>query len=152
MSGSYSFELTGPPTASTGLGAPTDQLIDPVTLDYVRTSNGRWAETADSRTIVLIQLDTELGASPFFPADGTRIKAMLRAGEPLTLDQVQADMLRATKPLQLEGILSGLVVDVRDSNGEPLFDTAGHPLVIAHWRDLVGGSPIDLVLQIPGDS
>lgn len=143
---------TAPSTAASSAtpsaaGALLDQLIDPVTLDYVRTDHGEWAETADSRAAVLIMIETELGASPFFPRDGTRIKAMLRAGDPVTPEMVQAETLRAGRILQLAGIMSDLTADVRDVRGRQLVDETGRQVVRMHWRDLVGGSPVDLVLQ-----
>jgi len=162
---SYSFRIPGPPgippivappvgvggaTMRSGFGAVLDLLINPVTLDYYRTDDGAWVETADSRTAMLIQLESEYAASPWNPGDGTRIKAMLREGEPVSLDILQAETLRAGKVLQAEGILSDLTAEVRDSLGNPLVDETGRSLVRLHWRDLIAGSPVDLVVRLTG--
>lgn len=138
--GGSSLESLGPTPLSL-LGGLGDQLIDPATLDYVRTENGEWAETADSRTIMMIQLDTEIGASPFDPQDGTAIKQMLRDGD-LTEDVVLAETRRAAGILQAEGILSNLSVTIRDSDGNLLLDDKNRLQVRMSWQDLASGSPV----------
>lgn len=124
-----------------------DQLIDPVTLDYVRTANGEWAETSDNRTSMLIMLETEFGASPFDPEDGTVIKEVIRSGEPLSPEQLQAEMVRAGQLLAADGVISGHAVQVRDEDGEALTDERGGAVVIHRWNDLAAGSPINLVYR-----
>lgn len=131
------------------LGGLGDRLLDPVTLDYVRTANGEWAETGDSRAMMLIQLETELGASPFFPADGTRVKGMLRRGEPVQPEVVLADALRAGEALVREGLISGLTGEIYDAKGELLRDEAGRPVYHLRWHDLAAGSLVDL-MYTPG--
>ncbi len=128
----------------TGLGQ-VDQLLDPVTRDYERTANGEWTETSDSRSTVYLMLELELGASPFDPADGTAIKAMLRQGDPVTMDDVEAETVRACGILQVAGVLSDLAVRVVDEIGRPLIDESGRSLVRTSWRDLTSGSPVELV-------
>lgn len=120
-----------------------DMLLDPVSLDYVRTDNGEWAETADSRATVMIMLELELGASPFDPGDGTRLRALRRVGDPITPEVIQADVLRAGGVLVADGVISDLAVDVRDTAGDALVDESGRGAVQLHWRDLASGSPVD---------
>lgn len=145
----------GTPLSSLGatpageLAGQLDQLIDPATLDYVRTDNGEWAQTADSRTIMMLMLEIELGASPFDPGDGTVIKERLRSGDPITVDEVRADALRAGRLLASAGVLSDLTVTVRDANGDALIDESGRSLILLNWRDLASGSPVDFIFQ-PG--
>jgi|ERR1051325_1724917 hypothetical protein len=130
-----------------GGGAQTDMLIDPVTLDYVRAADGSWAETADSRTLVMIMLELELGASPFDPADGTTIAARRRSGDPITADEVEAEALRVGDRLQREGVIADFSATVTDAAGNLLRDTSGRLVVALSWRDLASGSPIDLAIQ-----
>lgn len=131
-----------------GIGAAqTDMLIDPVTLDYVRTSTGEWAETADSRTAMMIMLELEFGASPFDPQDGTTIAARRRDGDPVSVDEVEAEALRVGEQLQREGLIADFSVTVTDSAGNLLRDAAGRLIVSLSWRDLASGSPVDLAIQ-----
>jgi len=158
----YSFRIPGPPTlppsapptagsavmARSALGGLLDQLIDPVTLDYVRTADGEWAETSTSQSIVLVMLETELGSSPFFPTHGTRIKALLREGDPVSPETILAETLRAMNLLVLEGVIADVKAEVRDDEGNVLHDESGRAVVRVYWRDLASGSPVDLSLQV----
>lgn len=130
-----------------GLAGLFDQLIDPNTGDYLRTENGEWAETADTRTAMQLMIDIELGASPYDPADGTLIAEARRSGAPLTPDDIRAETLRAGGVLQAAGLISDLVVQVRDQSGQVLRDQSGRLVVQLSWRDLASGSPVDLALQ-----
>jgi hypothetical protein len=127
--------------------APVDMLIDPVTLDYVRTADGAWAETADSRTLMMLMLELELGASPFDPADGTTIAARRRDGDPVTPDEVEAEALRVGDQLQREGVIADFTATVRDPAGNILRDSSGRLVVALSWRDLASGTPVDLAIQ-----
>jgi len=120
-----------------------DMMLDPVSLDFVRTDGGEWAETADSRATVMIMLELELGASPFDPGDGTRLRALRRVGDPITPEVIQSDVLRAGGVLVADGVISDLSVDVRDTAGDALVDESGRGAVQLHWRDLASGSPVD---------
>ena len=134
--------------AGAGAGAATtDMLIDPVTLDYVRAADGSWAETADSRTLMMLALELELGASPFDPQDGTTIAARRRDGDPVTPDEVEAEALRVGDRLQRDGIIADFSVTVRDPAGNLLRDSSGRLVVALSWRDLASGSPVDLAIQ-----
>lgn len=142
------------PTSLSALGATevgalgsTDMLIDPVTLDYVRTSDGAWAETADSRTLMMIMLELELGASPFDPEDGTTIAARRRDGDPITPDEVESEAQRVGERLQREGVIADFTVTVRDAKGDLLRDSEGRLVVSLSWRDLASGHPVDLAIQ-----
>lgn len=137
----YSFVSAGAPTQL------TDRLLDPVTRDYVRTANGEWAETPDSRTLVMIMLELELGASPFDPADGTTISALRRNGDPVTPEEVEADAQRVGDALVRLGVLADFHASTRDAAGNVLRDSAGRMVVALAWRDLASGSPVDLVVR-----
>lgn len=144
--GGVSLSSLDPTSTSGGL---FDQLIDPSTLDYKRTDSGEWAETADTRTAMLLMLEIEYAASPFDPADGTVLKERRRLGDPITPDDVRAETLRAASILQAAGLISDLDVFVRDGAGELLRDRAGRLVVQVRWRDLASGSPVDIAFQ-PG--
>lgn len=120
-----------------------DMLLNPVTLDFVRTANGEWEETDDSRTIFLIAINTRLGQSPFDPDHGTSIYEIMQAGALVTPEVLQSETVRVGQALVRAGVLSDLVVAVRDARGRPLADEAGRTTVKASWRDLASGSPID---------
>lgn len=142
--GSVLSDLNATPAA--GLAGQLDMLIDPVTLDYVDTDNGEFAETADSRTAMMIQLELEFGASPFDPGDGTRLAEMRRAGDPVTPEIVQSESLRAAGLLASSGTISDLRVSVRDDRGDLFVDGSGRFQPRLSWRDLASGSPVDSVL------
>lgn len=120
-----------------------DRLIDPTTKDYVRTANGEWAETADSRTSMLIQLSVEVGASAFDPEHGTAIPARMRDGSLVEPEFVQAETIRAGGLLVDAGVISDLRVAVRDENDAPLLDESGRFVCKTSWTDLASGSPIN---------
>lgn len=135
------------PTAPSGVSSQLDQLIDPATRDYVRTANGEWAETADSRTMMFLMIEIEFGGSPFDPLDGTTIGELRRNGDPVTIDDLQAETVRVGGILRSAGIISDFEVVVRDSEGAPLRDEVGRQVVRTSWRDLASGSPVALILQ-----
>lgn len=136
----------GSPLSSLSLSQPNrnsdgiDRLLDPVTLDYVRTANGEWAETADNRTTVLIALSIHLGESPFDPDQGTDFAARIKSGAGLSPEFLQAETVRVGQDLARAGILSDLRVTVRDVDDRPLRDQTGRLAVKTEWRDLSSGS------------
>lgn len=134
----YTFGITNTPTSRGALGGSLDQLIDPVTLDYVDTPDGEWEETADSRSLVMIMLEMRLGKSYSAPGDGTEIKDLLERGEPVTPAVVVADVERAMSILVADGILEDVTVGTDT-------DETGRFVLVLHWRDLASGSPVDLV-------
>ena len=147
-SSGFSFVPAGRSLSSIGVTTLSiqggqDRLIDPRTKDYVRTDTGDWAETADSRTIMLIAMSVRLGESLFDPEDGSQIEQMMEKGFYISPEVLQSDAVRIGGALQAEGILSGLVVQVRDAEGEPLTDGDGVAKVVMNWTDLASGSPIN---------
>lgn len=161
----YSFDLPGsmsPPPSASGLstssnaanraiiGAVYDQEIDPVSLDFIDTDDGEWRETPDSRSIVLCQIEIELGGSIFTPGDGTRIAERLRDGDPLTTAFVEAELGRALGVLATAGILASVRVNGRDRQGRQLFDESKRPVFELHYIDLATGSPVDEVYGFRG--
>lgn len=162
---SYSFDLPGslsPPPSPSGLSSPSsasnrailgavyDQEVDPVGYDFIDTDDGEWRETPDSRSIVLCQLEIELGGSIFTPEDGTRIAERLRAGDPLTTAFVEAELGRALGVLEAASVVSAVRVNGRDRNGRQLYDEAGRPVFELHYIDLATGSPVDEVYGFRG--
>lgn len=131
------------PTTPNDFGGQLDQLLHPVTLDYVRTVDGEWQQTADSRTIMLIAMSVHLGTSPYDPGDGTALSELLRQGELVSPEMVQSEVLRVGQILTREGVLADLLVSVRDSSGRALVDETGRLVVRMSWRDLASGSPIN---------
>lgn len=127
-------------TARSVLGGLLDMLIDPVSLDFVDTEDGEFLETADSRTIVMMMIEIRLGESFSDPGDGTRIKALLEAGDPVTAGVVIAETLRAMQLLVDAGIIS----DVDATEGTTV---DGRFELKTRWRDLASGSPVDLAYE-----
>lgn len=141
----YSFVPSALLRAGLGLGAHTfadgqDRLLDPVTHDYVRTANGEWVETQDSRTIFLIAMQVWLGEGIFDPDHGSSVASRMVAGSLTSPEFLQAETVRVGTALANEGILSDLVVTVRDADRNPFFDEDGRLIVKATWRDLGSGA------------
>lgn len=160
---SYSWQIpeaspppssSGPSSSSAGvravLGGLLDMEIDPVTLDYLDTEDGEWSETPDSRSIVLCQIELELGASIYSPGDGTRIKEMIRAGDPVTTAFVESELRRAMGLLEAAGVVGGVEVNGRDREGKQLTDETGRAVFELAWIDLATGSPVEDVYRIGG--
>lgn len=131
------LQFNTPNRASSGI----DRLVDPITLDYVRTDNGEWAETADNRTTVLIALSIPIGESPYDPDQGTAIAARVRSGAGISPEFLRAECERVGAQLARAGVLSDLRVTVRDEGGRALRDATGRLAVLLEWRDLSSGSP-----------
>lgn len=125
-------------------GALTDQLLDPVTLDYVDDGEGGWLETADSRTMVMIQLEKMLGRSITAPEDGTMIREWFELGDPVTPALVAAEVTRAMRLLELAGLISDFAIRIADDNGEDLVDDNGRFSPVLTWTDRATGNPVDL--------
>jgi hypothetical protein len=132
------------PTAVAGSKLGTgDRLLDPVTRDYVRTANGEWAETGDARTAMMLMLEIELGLSAYTPEDGTSVASLIRDGEPVTPEMLQADIARAAGLLVISGLIGNLNVTVRDRDGAELVDETGRLVVELDYTDLTTGSAIN---------
>jgi hypothetical protein len=145
----YSFVPPGLSRANYGIGQQKfdggrDRLIDPFTRDFVRTATGDWVETQDSRTIVLISMSVRLGRSPFDPSHGTSIQDQIENGSLTSPEFLQSESLRVGTDLTQEGVLSDVVVQVRDEDNNRLVDQDGRQVVRMSWRDLITGSPGDL--------
>jgi hypothetical protein len=127
------------------LGGLLDQYIDPITLDYVDTDDGEWLDTPDSRTLVMIALETRFGKSYSAPADGTRVRDQLESGEPVTPQFVQIEITRMMQTLERAGVLTAFSMALTDAKGDVLVDQAGRFSPQLRWLDLATGSPVDLV-------
>lgn len=139
-----STQVPNTPTVRSKLGGLYDQLLDPLTLDYVDSDDGAWVETADSRTIFLVMAETMLGKSYTAPGDGTRIREQLEKGDPVTIAFVVAEYQRIAGILAAEGILRDYSITTKDANGHDLVDANGRFTPIHHWTDLASGTPVDL--------
>lgn len=135
-------------TPASSLTGQLDQLIDPVTMDYVRTEDGEWAETADSRTIMFIAMTQRLGESPFDPDHGTAIFRLLEQGL-LSPEMAQAETERVGAFLTAQGVLTDFEVTIKDERGEYLVGDDDRLVISTNWRDLSSGSPINQTFQ-PG--
>ena len=157
--GTYSWQLPAPPSGGAAqpsgnaiatprtslLGGLYDQMVDPITLDFIDTANGEWLETADSRSIVLAMLELRLGKSYSAPGDGTRLAEIFETGEPVTVGLVVADVTRAMKVLERSGVLTNFSIATFEADGVTLLvDQAGRFRPLLRWTDLATGSPVDL--------
>ncbi len=143
LGGFYSFAIIAPAfERGAVLAGLLDQLIDPITLDYIDEDDGTWSETPDSRSIVMCQLELELGGSYSTPGDGTAIAETMRRGDPVTPQFVEAEIRRALGVLEAIGTIGTVNVNWRDGNGDQLVDQAGRAAFEISWTDLATGSPV----------
>lgn len=122
-----------------------DQYLDPITLDYVDTDDGEWLETPDSRSIVMIMIETQLGRSYSAPGDGTRIAESFESGDPVTPLFVVSEVTRVMTALAAAGVLTDFSIRSKDEDGNDLVDVNGRFSPELRWTDLASGSPVDLV-------
>lgn len=153
--GGFSFAFSGPfggdasnvliaSASGDGLFGQFDQAISPDTLDYVDANfDGAWAETESSRTAVMMQLSIRYGEWFVDPDAGSRIPAMLEAGEPVLPAEIVDEARRALQLLVNDGVISDVAVAV----GE--FDSAeGRLQINISYTDQTSGQPVDLVATL----
>jgi len=137
--------LTSPSSGSGRVAAaPTagpqgllDLAIDPITRDLIDAPDGGFVETADSRSAVIAQLESEYLAWWGSPFDGSRIREILSGDDPADAQMLSDEVLRALQPLVAEGIISEIDVDLD-------VDEAGRVVVLINYRDQASGGLIDL--------
>ena len=136
----YTFFLPSPPASSSSppvSGAParqlatfglTDQEFDPRTRDYVDTEDGAWSEVTDSRTSVLMQLESRLNEWAGDETAGSLIRAKLESGDPVSAGELRDEALRALQVLVGDGTLADLVVTIDE-------DEVGRVVIGLVYRD-----------------
>lgn len=116
-----------------------DQEIDPASRDYIDEDDGSWSETEDSRTAVMLQLDIEYGQWFADPEAGSRIKEMLRSGDPITTGQLVDEVKRALQLLVDDGIIADLQVGVVEED-----DARGYVGLELTYTDRASGHVVDV--------
>lgn len=94
-----------------------DMQIDPDTRDYIDAEDGSWAETEDSRTAVMMQLDIRYGEWHADPEAGSRIPALVDSGLLMSdagILQLIDETRRALQALVDDGIIADLTVEQGD--------------------------------------
>lgn len=138
----YSFV---PPFFTGGSAAPKDRVITQSDKVFIRTADG-WDEQPTAATSVMIALEVELGGSPYDPEDGNSIFARSRRGQPMTEQEIMADTERVLAALEEDGLISNVVVEATDKDGNLLSDVLGRAAVRTRWRDLVAGAEGETVV------
>jgi hypothetical protein len=114
-----------------------DLVFDPTTRDLIDAPDGGFVEGTDSRTAVLWQLESKLGAWWGSPPDGSLVDAIVAGDEPATANDLRDEALRALQVLVDEGIISELQVALDT-------DEAGRTVVLVNYRDRSSGRLVDL--------
>ncbi len=115
-------------------------LVDPDSLDLMDTDDGWFVETADSRTIVMWQLEATFNAWWGDPASGSRIKAIMRGDDPATAQDLRNEILRALQPLVEDQFIAELGVAL-----EGYDEGAPHrPVILINYRDLAANMLVGL--------
>jgi phage gp46-like protein len=115
-----------------------DLVIDPVTLDFVDAPDGGLLETTDSRTAVLFQLRSLFNGWWGDPAQGSRLRALLRGGaDPVELLDIVDECKRCLQPLIAQKIIAELDVSTD-------VDENQRPVILLNYRDLSSGGLIDI--------
>lgn len=136
-----------PPSSSSSVVTPPgvlfgafDQEVDPDSRDYVDTSDGAWAETASSRTAVMMQLEIRYGTWPADPEAGSRIADMLESGDPIEPIQIVDEVRRCLQLVVEDGIIADLSVEAGTFDAE-----AGRLDVEISYTDTSSGHTVELV-------
>ncbi len=121
-----------------------DQEIDPVTRDYIDTSEdgGAWGETESSRTAVMMQLEIRYGEWFVDPEAGSRIPAMLETGDPVLPEEIVDEVRRALQLLADDGIIADIDVALGDYEPEQ-----SRVDVAISYTDRSSGHAVDLVFS-----
>ena len=132
--GASSPDIVGQSIVATG---GLDLVFDPITRDLIDATDGGFVESTDSRTAVLLQMESEYLAWWGDPFSGSRIADMLSGEDPADINDVRDEVLRVLQPLVTDGILSDLTVTLD-------VDEVGRPVVLLNYTDRSSGRPIDL--------
>lgn len=136
----YHWSVPGTkPTTTINVFGFFDMQIDPATRDYIDTPDGAWAETEDSRTAVMLQLDCRYGQWAADPEAGSRIHAMLTSGEPVTPQMLVDEVMRALQLLVDDGIIADLEVAIADED-----DVRGYIELSISYTDRASGHVVDV--------
>jgi hypothetical protein len=114
-----------------------DWAFDPVTRDLIDAPDGSFLETADARSSILWQLESDYLAWWGGPFDGSRIRAILRGDTPATPDDIRDETLRAMQLLADDGRISELAVALDT-------DETGRTAILLNYRDTASGRLVDL--------
>lgn len=106
--------------------------------DFVDAADGTWLESDDSRTAVLIQLESFYNRWWGDPSSGSFLREIL-TGDIQTVSQVRDECLRALQVMVTEGVISNLSVSTES-------DDRGRAAFIIDYTDRASGRPIDLAL------
>ena len=146
---SYSWQLPGPTSSDPGsTGDPVaslpselqgllDLAFDPLTQDLVDSTDGYFVETTDSRTAVIFQMECQLDAWWADPAQGSRIRQLLRGELPGEITDLVDEVKRCLQVLVNEQVITDLTVSLDT-------DEAGRPVILMLYRDRSTGTLVDI--------
>lgn len=113
-----------------------DLMIDPVTKDFVDTDDGLWAETDDSRTAVMCQMESMLNRWWGDSHAGSLLRELLN-GEVPRAAELRDECLRALQALVDESVITDLTVNIDNIS-------AGVAAIIINYTDRQSGRPADI--------
>jgi hypothetical protein len=135
----YHWSVPGSnPLTTIGVFGFFDMAIDPTTRDYIDTPDGAWAETEDSRTAVMLQLDCHYGQWFADPNAGSRIREMMM-GDPVTSTALVDEVKRALQLLVDDGIIADLEVSIADEDS-----VRGYLELNISYTDRASGHVVDV--------
>lgn len=151
---SYTWVIPQPSSSSTP-GAPTNLASSSVLRarnaraldlvidggDFVDAPDGTWLESDDSRTAVVMQLESFYNKWWGDPPSGSSLRQIL-SDDIQTVSQVRDECLRALQPMVTEGVISNLSITTES-------DDRGRAAFILDYTDRASGRPVDLAL-VPG--
>ena len=115
-----------------------DMMFDPYTRDFIDTDDGEWAETDDSRTAVMMQMESARDRWWGDPTAGSFLGVIL-AADIQTAAEVRDEALRALQALVDEAVITGLTVEIEQ-------DEMGRAAFVLSYTDRQSGRPVDLAL------
>lgn len=114
-----------------------DFVIDPITRDFIDTTDGEWLVSTDSRSAVLHQLEIRLFSWWGDPQQGSRCRDVIAGDFGGTIEDVKDAALLALQALINEGIIADLAI-VTDK------DETGRDVLLLSYTDQSSGRLVDL--------
>lgn len=118
-------------------GAAFDLAIDPMTLDFIDADDGTWVETTDSRTMVIMQIESTLNAWWGDATAGSRLHAILSNATEQDVKSIVDELKRCLQPLVNDSVIETL-------NVSSDVDEAGRPVLLMTYTDRSTGRLLDL--------
>lgn len=119
-------------------GTALDFVFDPSTRDLIESDDGWFVESSDTRTPVLFELEDDFNTWWGEARRGSRLRQMLKSGEPLNPEDVRDELLRCMQLFVSEGMIEDLLVSIDE---EDLGNGKRRTVFVIDYTDRLSGTP-----------